>query len=87
MGIFSPLLYQLSYPASRLFAITYERSAITELTPCQWLRCFYGMKNDATASNSTVRIGASRQHSPAQYAKVFDQRKRRVRGLWQRAGA
>jgi integrase len=45
------------------------------------------MKSNAIASNSTNQTGAVHQHSPAQYAKVFDQRKRRVRGLWERNGA
>lgn len=45
------------------------------------------MKSNATASNSTNQTGVVRQHSLAQYAKVFDQRKRRVRGLWERNGA
>ena len=45
------------------------------------------MQSNATVSKSTNQTGTSRQHSPPQYAKVFDQRKRRVRGLWERNGA
>jgi integrase len=45
------------------------------------------MKSDATASNVANSIVTNRQHSSAQYGKVFDQRKRRIRGLWERNGA
>ena len=48
------------------------------------------MKTNATASNShdnPVQIVTQRQHERGQYAKVFDQRKRRVRGLWERNGS
>ena len=33
--IFSPLLYQLSYPANRLFAMTYAANTAGHLTLCQ----------------------------------------------------
>jgi integrase len=42
------------------------------------------MKSNATASNTNNQIVTVRQHRARQYAKVFDQRKRRVRGLWER---
>lgn len=43
------------------------------------------MKADAAAS--TGQTVKPRQHGLAHYSKVFDQRKRRVRGLWERNGA
>jgi integrase len=43
------------------------------------------MKANATASTGQTVV--RRQHGSSQYSKVFDQRKRRVRGLWERNGA
>jgi integrase len=40
----------------------------------------------AIATASTAQIVTRRQHGAGQYSKVFDQRKRRVRGLWERNG-
>jgi integrase len=45
------------------------------------------MKSDATARNVANSIVTNSHHSSAQYGKVFDQRKRRIRGLWERNGA
>src|SRR5580692_1419124 len=43
------------------------------------------MQGNAIASTGqTVRLG---QHGAGKYCKVFDQRKRRVRGLWERNGS
>jgi hypothetical protein len=36
----------------------------------------------ATATANTAQIIARHQHKGAKYSMVFDQRKRRVRGLW-----
>ncbi len=45
------------------------------------------MKADATASNSgNQTVVSPRQHRRATYRKVLDQRKRPIRGLWQRNG-
>jgi integrase len=41
----------------------------------------------ADAITSTGQTVKPRQHGLAHYSKVFDQRKRRVRGLWERNGA
>jgi integrase len=41
----------------------------------------------ANATPSTAQTVGQRQHCGAQYSKVFDQRKRRIRGLWERNGA
>ena len=41
----------------------------------------------ANATTSTGQTVVRRQHGSSQYSKVFDQRKRRVRGLWKRNGA
>jgi integrase len=41
----------------------------------------------AAAITSKGQIQVRRQHQGAKYCKVFDQRKRRVRGLWERNGA
>jgi integrase len=40
----------------------------------------------AIATASTAQFVARHQHGGAKYSKVFDQRKRRVRGLWERNG-
>ncbi|MBI5383165.1 MAG: site-specific integrase [Verrucomicrobia bacterium] len=48
------------------------------------------MKAIAAASNirgNPAQTATQRQHKTGQYVKVFDPRKRRVRGLWQRNGA
>lgn len=48
------------------------------------------MKANETESNNAASANVSlnaRQHEGAQYQKVFDSRKRRLRGLWQRNGA
>ena len=45
------------------------------------------MNNDETVSTALKPSDALRQHGGANYSKVFDQRKRRVRGLWERNGA
>ena len=42
------------------------------------------MKRNATASTTGNQSVTVHQHGSGQYAKVFDQRKRRVRGLWER---
>jgi integrase len=42
------------------------------------------MKANATASTGQTVV--RRQHGSSKYSKVFDQRKRRVRGLWERNG-
>ena len=39
----------------------------------------------STAKSGNVKIVA-RQHANGGYAKVFDQRKQRIRGLWERNG-
>jgi integrase len=41
----------------------------------------------ANATPSTAQAVGQRQHVGAKYSKVFDQRKRRIRGLWERNGA
>jgi integrase len=41
----------------------------------------------ANAAASTGQTVKPRQHGRSNYSKVFDQRKRRVRGLWERNGA
>ncbi|MGO8927923.1 MAG: phage integrase SAM-like domain-containing protein [Limisphaerales bacterium] len=43
------------------------------------------MKANAIPSNA--QTVSPRQHGGAHYSKVFDQRKRRIRGLWERNGA
>jgi len=49
------------------------------------------MKADETqcgnADSANVKLLVARQHGRAQYQKVFDARKRRLRGLWERNGA
>jgi hypothetical protein len=40
----------------------------------------------ANATPSTAQTGVQRQHGGGRYSKVFDQRKRRIRGLWERNG-
>ena len=45
------------------------------------------MKSPETPGTALKPSGALRQHRGASYTKVFDQRKRRVRGLWERNGA
>jgi integrase len=42
------------------------------------------MKRDATPSNGPETSFSIQQHRPAPYQKVFDARKRRIRGLWLR---
>jgi integrase len=48
------------------------------------------MKADETqsgnAESGNVKISAARNHGGGQYQKVFDARKRRLRGLWERNG-
>jgi len=48
------------------------------------------MKSNATASDGStgaqIKLSDARQHEGAQYQKVFDTRKRRLRGLWERNG-
>jgi hypothetical protein len=39
------------------------------------------------ATGGNVKLLAARQHGTAQYQKVFDARKRRLRGFWGRNGA
>lgn len=45
------------------------------------------MKPKETPSNTGQSVFAVHQHAPGTYRKVFDLRKRRVRGLWERNGA
>src|SRR5476649_1684359 len=44
------------------------------------------MQSTGTAKTVQVQTGPLRQHSRRTYAKVFDERKRRMRGLWKRNG-
>ena len=46
--------------------------------------------NETQSSNPTganVKLSSARKHESGQYQKVFDARKRRLRGLWERNGA
>ena len=46
------------------------------------------MKSSATQNNThKTKVSVSHQHAGAPYAKVYDQRKQRVRGLWERNGS
>lgn len=45
------------------------------------------MKRDAAQSTTGNSNNVIQQHAGAAYAKVYDQRKRRVRGLWERNGS
>jgi hypothetical protein len=46
------------------------------------------MKLTETDSNkNTLRIDAQSTREPVKYQKVYDERKRRIRGLWKRGGA
>ena len=54
------------------------------MTLCYWLCYCFGVKAKETASNSNRPAIALRQHGRGSYSKVFDLRKRRVRGLWER---
>ena len=46
------------------------------------------MKLTETDSNkNTLRIDAQSKRKPVKYQKVYDGRKRRIRGLWKRDGA
>ena len=55
---------------------------------CYFLCYFYRMKLTETDSNkNTLRIDAQSTREPVKYQKVYDGRKRRIRGLWNRGGA
>lgn len=43
-------------------------------------------RSDTQTITDKAKISVSHQHASAPYAKVYDQRKQRVRGLWQRNG-
>ena len=52
-----------------------------------YILCYiYGVQATATAFNATNLTGGH-SHGPGTYSKVFDSRKRRVRGLWERNGS
>ena len=45
--------------------------------------------NETQSSNTTggnIKLSVARNHERGQYQKVFDTRKRRLRGLWERTG-
>ena len=55
---------------------------------CYFLCYCYRMKLTETDSNkNTLRIDAQSTREPVKYQKVYDGRKRRIRGLWKRGGA
>jgi hypothetical protein len=41
----------------------------------------------SNASGGNVELSVARNHGSGQYQKVFDARKRRLRGIWERNGA
>ena len=55
---------------------------------CYFLCYCYRMKLTETDSNkNTLRIDAQSTREPVKYQKVYDGRKRRIRGLWKRGRA
>jgi hypothetical protein len=60
--------------------MTYAETVAGHLT----LGSCCAVKANATPSNA--QTGGQRQHGGGRYSKVFDQRKRRIRGLWERNG-
>jgi len=60
------------------------------LTLCYWLCYFNGVKRTESEGNhfasTKTAMKTQSQHTPT-FSKVFDGRKRRVRGLWERNGA
>jgi hypothetical protein len=72
--VFSPLLYQLSYPAKPLANIDYFCCPARLISHLKQRLCW-------------IPVDARHQHGSSQYSKALDQRKRRICGLRDHNGA